>query len=463
MAVSHPGTSGHYLSVVTALTTAGSSVFGRFRLSEVPAAGAMPISIESSSTSVKTGGGALGDGNIVHGLVLQPGSGVFDINEMAYWAGFLGPIVSGVALNTWVYWAMIMYTASGRPAVKFALKPAGGSYVTRVRNDGFWDDPGVEYDTFTNPRVLLGARNGGSSPLKGLSADIFMYPSAITDDGDIEDQMDSFDAEHASLYWKTSLRGYASVALAAVKESGSAAPSGWTVNGAGLSIENSFDGTGGSTETPVLTGGGTLSPNDSLSAPSTPTGLAVTAHTATTVELSWTPIAGADEYLVYGRKVDTEVDWTVYQSVTGQASDEIMIGDLEARIEYGFKIAAVNSAGESAQSSEVTQTTKNLRVRCRTRPSAAGETDVSGVVWRTPSVGEVVGEKLYEFSGLTFEAATEVDPVDGKTVAVLYVEILQLSDAMRDLPIADGDTVYVTAKTATHTTRIMDDAVVQEA
>lgn len=459
MAISHPGTSGNYLSLLTALTTAGASVFGRFRLSELPASGAMPFSIESSSTSVKTGGGALGDGNHVHGLVLEPGTGVYDINEIAYWDGFLGPIASGVALNTWVNWAAIFYTANSRPAVKFALRPAGGALVTRVRNDAFW---GGVYDTFTNPRVSIGAGNGGGSPFKGLSADVFMYPVALTSDGDITDQFDSLDAAHASPYWDTSLRGYATVALAIQKEAGSAPPTAWTHNGGGLSVDNAYDDTGGA-GTPVLTGGGTLSPADSQSAPATPTGLAVQSATSTSVELEWNSVAGATEYLIYGRKTATEADWDLYQSITGEATERIVINDLEPRVAYGFRIAAVNAAGESAMSAEVTQTTQNLRVRCRTRPAAAGTTGVSGAVWRTPDVGGVVGERLFEFSGLEFEPTAIVDPADGKTVAVLYIEILQTSDAMQALPLQAGDNVYVVAQTSTKSTRIMDDAVVQEA
>lgn len=454
MAVLFPGTSGNYFSLPTALNTNGATIFARMRLPSVPAADAVPLCVVSSSTSTKNNlGGSYGDGDQLHAFVIKPNGSTYDINEIAYWDGFLGPIVSGIAPGTWVDLAISLYEANGRPAVKFSIKPVGGSFVSRVRNDSFWGTYG--FDTFANLKVLLGARHGGASPANMLALDCIMYASAITADADIEEQMDAIGAQFPSPYWVTSFRGYASAALAAAKESGSATPTAWTIVGE-VGVDNGYDGGGAG---PILTGSPTLSRFDSLAVSSTPSGLTIGDVRATTVELSWTAVAGATEYLIYGRKVDSESEWELYQSAPGDA-ESIVITNLEPRVRYGFRIASANSSGESAMSAEVTATAKNLRVRCRTQPAAAGTTGVKVALWMTPDVGGVVGAKIAERTGLAFEAMPVTDP-DGKSVAIIYAEIDQVSDDVGEL--VDGDHVYGVASTATKSTWIMDDCVVQEA
>ncbi|MFG1667178.1 chitinase [Streptomyces sp. Y7] len=81
--------------------------------------------------------------------------------------------------------------------------------------------------------------------------------------------------------------------------------------------------------------------------PTAPTGLRTGAIAATSIALSWSPVAGATSYAVYrnGAKV---------QTVTGTSAT---VGGLSPSTAYGFQVAAVNDAGESAKSATVTATT----------------------------------------------------------------------------------------------------------
>jgi chitinase len=81
--------------------------------------------------------------------------------------------------------------------------------------------------------------------------------------------------------------------------------------------------------------------------PAAPTGLKTGAVTSSSVALSWSAVPGATGYAVYrdGAKVRT---------VTGTSAT---IGGLSPSTAYGFQVAAVNDAGESAKSATVTATT----------------------------------------------------------------------------------------------------------
>ncbi|MFF5479586.1 chitinase [Streptomyces sp. NPDC012935] len=81
--------------------------------------------------------------------------------------------------------------------------------------------------------------------------------------------------------------------------------------------------------------------------PAAPTGLKTGAVTSSSVALSWSAVPGATGYAVYrdGAKV---------QTVTGTSAT---IGGLSPSTAYGFQVAAVNDAGESAKSATVTATT----------------------------------------------------------------------------------------------------------
>ncbi|MGC9536647.1 chitinase [Streptomyces sp. UG1] len=86
---------------------------------------------------------------------------------------------------------------------------------------------------------------------------------------------------------------------------------------------------------------------DTAQPPAAPTGLRTGAVTASTVALSWSAVPGATSYAVYrdGAKVRT---------VTGTSAT---VGGLSPATAYGFQVAAVNEAGESARSATVTATT----------------------------------------------------------------------------------------------------------
>ncbi|MER8011588.1 glycoside hydrolase family 18 protein [Streptomyces sp. NPDC094149] len=106
---------------------------------------------------------------------------------------------------------------------------------------------------------------------------------------------------------------------------------GWYGTGAYYADDISLVGPGASTGQP----------------PAAPTGLTVGAVTSSSATLSWSAVTGATSYAVYrdGTKVRTASGTSA--TVTG----------LSPSTAYGFQIAAVNTAGESARSATVTATT----------------------------------------------------------------------------------------------------------
>ncbi|SDP17114.1 Chitinase [Streptomyces sp. cf386] len=81
--------------------------------------------------------------------------------------------------------------------------------------------------------------------------------------------------------------------------------------------------------------------------PAAPTGLKTGAVTSSSVALTWSAVPGATSYVVYR-------DGTKAQTVTGTSAT---IGGLSPSTAYGFQVAAVNEAGESAKSATLTATT----------------------------------------------------------------------------------------------------------
>ncbi|MET9906493.1 glycoside hydrolase family 18 protein [Streptomyces sp. NPDC006476] len=92
-------------------------------------------------------------------------------------------------------------------------------------------------------------------------------------------------------------------------------------------------------------GGGGGDPAPTI--PATPSGLAVSGTTSSSVSLSWNAVSGATGYNVYrnGTKVT---------AVTGASAT---VTGLAAATSYSFQVTATNSAGESAKSAAVTGTT----------------------------------------------------------------------------------------------------------
>ncbi|MEU5886433.1 glycoside hydrolase family 18 protein [Streptomyces sp. NPDC047461] len=92
-------------------------------------------------------------------------------------------------------------------------------------------------------------------------------------------------------------------------------------------------------------GGGGTDPAPTV--PGTPSGLAVSGTSSSSVSLAWSAVSGATGYNVYrgGTKVT---------AVTGTSAT---VTGLAASTSYSFQVTATNSAGESAKSAAVTGTT----------------------------------------------------------------------------------------------------------
>ncbi|WP_445528526.1 chitinase [Streptomyces cyslabdanicus] len=107
---------------------------------------------------------------------------------------------------------------------------------------------------------------------------------------------------------------------------------GWYSTGAYYADDLSLVGPGGST---------------GQRPPAAPAGLTTGTVTSTSVALSWSPVTDAAGYTVYR-------DGTKTQTVTGTSAT---ITGLSPSTAYGFQVAAVNAAGESARSATVTAQT----------------------------------------------------------------------------------------------------------
>ncbi|MCI3272770.1 chitinase [Streptomyces cylindrosporus] len=92
-------------------------------------------------------------------------------------------------------------------------------------------------------------------------------------------------------------------------------------------------------------GGGGTDPLPTV--PATPSGLAVSGTTSSSVSLAWSAVSGATGYNVYR-------DGTKITAVTGTSAT---LTGLAASTSYSFQVTATNSAGESAKSTAVTGTT----------------------------------------------------------------------------------------------------------
>ncbi|WP_372409185.1 chitinase [Streptomyces luteireticuli] len=92
-------------------------------------------------------------------------------------------------------------------------------------------------------------------------------------------------------------------------------------------------------------GGDPTDPGDPV--PAAPGGLAAGRATSSSVALSWTPVTGATGYRVYQ-------DGTRVQEVAGASAT---VTGLAPSTSYRFQVTAVNAAGESPRSAEITATT----------------------------------------------------------------------------------------------------------
>lgn len=104
-------------------------------------------------------------------------------------------------------------------------------------------------------------------------------------------------------------------------------------------------------------------PTDGL-APSTPSGFAAAASSTTAIALSWTAIDGATGYDIYRSSTSGGTFSRLGSEPTVSSGATVTYSDtgLTASTAYYYKISAINDAGESAATSEVTATTNTATV-----------------------------------------------------------------------------------------------------
>ena len=124
--------------------------------------------------------------------------------------------------------------------------------------------------------------------------------------------------------------------------------------------------------------------------PDTPKGLVATPMSSTSIVISWPQVSGALQYYVY----KSESYSNTYTQIGVTTPTDTGVGSytatgLSGGTTYYFKVSAVNSAGESSQSSSVSATT--LRIGTPTSVSATATSSSSITV----SWSAVSGEYYY--------------------------------------------------------------------
>jgi fibronectin type 3 domain-containing protein len=100
--------------------------------------------------------------------------------------------------------------------------------------------------------------------------------------------------------------------------------------------------------------------------PDVPTGLTATAQSSTSIQVSWPPVDGAASYKVY---------WSAYQSgpyvlLDNASSNTYLHTGLTASTTYYYRVSAVNSDGESPQSSSTASATTSSPVSGSSKETA---------------------------------------------------------------------------------------------
>lgn len=118
-----------------------------------------------------------------------------------------------------------------------------------------------------------------------------------------------------------------------------------------------------------------------------PSGLKVTATTATSVTLSWSAVSGADDYRVYrsgaAENVGTSKDTTA------------TIGGLQPNTSYSFQVAAVSGAGKAGpRSSTATTKTKSVSLAKPATPRVSSVTATTAQL-STSAVSGATGYNWY--------------------------------------------------------------------
>jgi hypothetical protein len=110
--------------------------------------------------------------------------------------------------------------------------------------------------------------------------------------------------------------------------------------------------TGGNNTSGNDTGGGTT-----VTKPGVPTGVKATALTSTSIQISWDAVSGATSYKIYSpEKAGSDSGFELLDTVTTNSYTDSTV---QASQTWYYKVSAVNSLGESAQSGSVFAKTPN--------------------------------------------------------------------------------------------------------
>lgn len=190
------------------------------------------------------------------------------------------------------------------------------------------------------------------------------------------------------------------------------------------------------------------------SPPNAPTIGTTTAISNTGATINWTDNS-ADET---GFKVEWSPSpyssWTPDSGSPAAANaTSLAITGLTAATTYKARVAATNANGDSAWVETATFTTTNTvkKLKLKIDASAAGATNISGVVWAA-QVGAIAGAEIGEFTGQAFEVALE----GGQ--AVLKVPV----SAFGGGSLTVSDTPVALVRNATNTSGIVSCTVIEE-
>lgn len=212
---------------------------------------------------------------------------------------------------------------------------------------------------------------------------------------------------------------------------------GWYAQGTYYADDVALNGPGGPTPTVTATPSPTVPPTTPPtttppSVPGTPTGLAVTASTCASVSLSWSAVTGATSYRVYRSGTLAATVTTTATTVTG----------LSASTAYAWRVSAVNTAGESAQSGAVNATTPACPTGGSTR--SWPYIDVTATAPTMASVANATGHKYFTTAFIIGSAAGCV-PTWGGTIPLAEARIVNDINAIKaaggDVTVAFGGAV----------------------
>jgi fibronectin type 3 domain-containing protein len=130
------------------------------------------------------------------------------------------------------------------------------------------------------------------------------------------------------------------------------------------------------------------------SAPSTPAGVTATAQSASSVSVSWDAVSGASGYYVYRGTGSSDV----YALIAETSATAYTDTELSASTTYYYSVSAYNSAGESAQSYDVSATT-SVNVPAAPTGVTATAQSASSVSVSWGSVSGASGYRVYRGTG----------------------------------------------------------------